>query len=446
MNAPRIIGAVVLVAVVGVLGYVLLRGGSEAEYTLRFENASQLVNGNEVQVAGRTVGTVKSIELGEDNVANVRITVGDRYAPLRDGTTAVVRPLSLSGIANRSVSLDLAPNDAPELRDGSTISTDRTTSTVDLDAVFNTLDEKTRGDFQKLVKGFRDIPKGNERAANETLRYFNPAIGETRRLANEVVRDQPALQRFLSGTADVTTATAAEGQTITSLVENARSTADAIADEQTALTETLALLPDTLRKGNTTFVNARGTLDVLDPLVTDTRRGTRDLAPFLRELRPLVADARPTIRDLRRLTRTPGADNDLIDLLKATPSLERSARTAFPEAAAAARRSRPVLKFVRPYVPELVGWFRDFGNGAQNYDANGHYARIAPTFNAFTLTPTPGGLGTLLPQSDRLLNIDAGNFRRCPGGVTAPSQDGSSPYRDVDGTLDCDPGDTPAGP
>lgn len=446
MNAPRIIGVVVLVAVVGVLGYVLLSGGSEAEYNVRFENASQLVEGNEVQVAGRTVGTVKAIELGEDNVANVRITVSDRYAPLREGTTAVVRLLSLSGIANRSVALDLGPNNAPELRAGSSIPIDKTVSAVDLDSVFNTLDEKTRGDFQELVKGFRDVPKGNERNANETLRYLNPALGETRRLANEVVRDQPALRDFLSGTAEVTTATAAEGDTITSLVDNARETAGAVADEQRALTETLSLLPDTLRKGNTTFVNARGTLDVLDPLVTDARRGTRDLAPFLRELRPLVADARPTIRDLRRLTRTPGADNDLIDLLRATPSLARSASTAFPEAETAARRGRPTLKFIRPYVPELVGWFRDFGTGAMNYDANGHYARIAPTFNAFTLSPTPGGLGALLPQSDRLLNIDAGNFRRCPGGTTAPSADGSSPFRDTDGSLDCNPDDTPAGP
>ena len=45
----------------------------------------------------------------------------------------------------------------------------------------------------------------------------------------------------------------------------------------------------------------------------------------------------------------------------------------------------PVLEFLRPYTPDLVGWFRDFGQGAANYDANGHYARIQPIFNAFSL-------------------------------------------------------------
>ena len=56
----------------------------------------------------------------------------------------------------------------------------------------------------------------------------------------------------------------------------------------------------------------------------------------------------------------------------------------------------PVLGFFRPYSPEFVGWFRDFGQTTANYDANGHYARISPAFNAFnydqatdTLVPLP---------------------------------------------------------
>jgi len=38
------------------------------------------------------------------------------------------------------------------------------------------------------------------------------------------------------------------------------------------------------------------------------------------------------------------------------------------------RKSQPVVQFIRPYTPDFVGWLRDFGQGASNYDANGHYA------------------------------------------------------------------------
>ena len=61
-----------------------------------------------------------------------------------------------------------------------------------------------------------------------------------------------------------------------------------------------------------------------------------------------------------------------------------------------------MLEFLRPYAPELAGWFRDFGQGAANYDANGHYARIQPIFNAFTFTDNPaGGVLTPIPPSQR---------------------------------------------
>ena len=60
----------------------------------------------------------------------------------------------------------------------------------------------------------------------------------------------------------------------------------------------------------------------------------------------------------------------------------------------ALNKSEPVLEFIRPYTPDFTGWLRDFGQSTANYDANGHYARIQPIFNAFQLTDN-----TLVPQS-----------------------------------------------
>ena len=234
---------------------------------------------------------------------------------------------------------------------------------------------------------------------------------------------------------------------LAALVGNANATAGAVGAENVALSRALALLPTTLRRGNTTFVNLRATLDDLDALVAASKPATRDLAPFLRELRPLVEEARPTVRDLSTMLRRPGPDNDLVEATRQLPAVERVAAPAFANGTRALVKLQPVLEFVRPYAPELVGWFRDFGGGAANYDANGHYARVQPIFNAFQFTDDPaGGVLTPSPPDERLDGLETGQLRRCPGAASQPAADGSAPWRDTSGALDCDPDLVPPGP
>ncbi len=171
------------------------------------------------------------------------------------------------------------------------------------------------------------------------------------------------------------------------------------------------------------------------------------LAPFFRKLRPLVADAKPTIRDLRLLVTNPGSNNDLVDLLRKTPRLESLAKPTFAHSITALRMTTPVVSFIRPYTPDLVGWLRDFGQGASNYDANGHYARIQPIFNAFSFSDNPaGGVLRAIPPSQRLAGLQTGNLERCPGAASQPAADGSAPWRDTGGKLDCDPTQVLPGP
>ena len=93
-----------------------------------------------------------------------------------------------------------------------------------------------------------------------------------------------------------------------------------------------------------------------------------------------------------------------------------------------------MLEFLRPYAPELAGWFRDFGQGAANYDANGHYARIQPIFNAFPFTDNPaGGAADADPAVAALRRLETNQLRRCPGAASQPAADGSAPWRDASG-------------
>src|SRR3954470_4533329 len=405
------------------------------------QSAGQLVKDDDVQVGGHRIGSVREIELTDDNQAQITIEVQGDFAPLHSGTRAIIRATSLSGIANRYVSLTPGPNNAPKLDDSAVIPADHTTTPVDLDQLFASLDAPTRKGLQQLVQGLATQYKGREEQANEAAKYFNPAISTTSTLVNELVRDEDSLRALLRNGAKVSAALAERRDDLTNLVTNANQTSAAIGDERAAFVRDLELLAPTLRRGNSTFVNLRATLDDLDPLVEASKPVAPKLAPFFRALRPLVRDARPTVHDLRVLIRRKGADNDLIELLRKTPTLEQPAKPAFANTTKALRRSIPVLGFIRPYTADFVGWFRDFGQGAGNYDANGHYARIQPIFNSYTFTDNPAG-GTLTPKpagSSPFEGLTTGNYRRCPGAASQPNADGSAPWRDTSGTLDCDP-------
>ncbi len=418
------------------------------EYTLIFENAGQLVVGDNVQIGGRAVGTVEEIELTSNNQAAIRVTVQEPYAPLREGTQAVIRLTSLSGIANRYVALSPGPDASSTLPEHATLETSSTTTAVDLDQIFNTLDPDTRADLQGVIKGFRTQLDGKGDQAAEAAKYFNPLLSSARRLSNETTEDEDALTRFIVSSSRTVTAIADRRDDLAALVGNANATTGAIAAENRALSEALSLLPTTLRRGNSTFVNLRATLDDLDPLVAESKPATKDLAPFLRELRPLVRDARPTIADLSNAVRRPGSDNDLVEATRKLPGFQRVASPAFKSGTGALQKGQPVLEFARPYIPELVGWFRDFGVGAANYDANGHYARIQPIFNAFQVAEVPGNPAQLvpIPVSQRLAGLQTGMLRRCPGAASQQPTDRSAPYLDAGGNLDCDPTLVPAGP
>jgi phospholipid/cholesterol/gamma-HCH transport system substrate-binding protein len=425
---------------------LLLGGSSTTPYKLRFQNAGQLVKDDDVQIGGRRIGSIKGIKLTSDNQAEVKIEVTEPFAPLREGTRAVIRATSLSGIANRYIQLTPGPNNARAIPKGALLPTDATTDIVDLDQLFNTLDPRTRRSLQEVIKGSAAQYKDKGKQANVAAKYFNPALSTTRELVNELTRDSTTLEQFIVDGAKATTALAAKRTTLTDLVSNANEAAQGIVAQNDAFSRSLQELPKTLRRANTTFVNLRATLTDLDVLVAESKPATKDLARFLRELRPLVKAARPTIKDLRLAIRAPGPDNDLIDLTRKTPKLAQTAEPALKNTTTTLRKLTPVVGFIRPYASDLVGWFRDFGQGSANYDANGHFARIQPIFNTFSFTDNAAG-GILKPQDidDKNVGYQTGVFKRCPGAGTQPAADGSSPFQETP-TYDCDPRQVPPGP
>lgn len=427
--------AVVLAAVIAVVAAVALifNNDSGHKYTLLFQTGGQLVPGNQVLVAGQVVGTVDSIDLTEDSQAAVNVTMEE---PLREGTTAVIRSTSLSGIANRYVSLTLGPNNADEIEGGATITGDDTTAPVDLDQLFNVFRAKQRTSLKKFIQGNATVYAGKQELANRAYRFINPSFSASERLFAELSADSAALSRLLVSGSQAFGAIADRRQDLTDLVTNANGTLQAISNRNEDLDRSLAALPETLRQANTTFVNLRATLDDLDPLVAASYPATENLAPFLRRLRLVAEDAVPVFGDLSQIVRLPGANNDLADALGTLPGVRDQARTAFPATIDAMDASQDEIAQLRPYTPDLTAFISRFGAATAYYDGNGHYARIQPAAaNVFDSQQVTPDTSTLVPQyTDPGAQFDdlqvINPIRRCPGTGSALLSDGSNPFLD----------------
>jgi phospholipid/cholesterol/gamma-HCH transport system substrate-binding protein len=431
------------------LAIVFLNGGSGHQYTLIFQNAGQLVPDNQVLIGGSPVGSVESIELTDDNLAEVHVQVDQQ---LHEGTTAVIRATSLSGVANHYVSISPGPNSSPALDEGAELGLGSTTTPIDIDQFFNTFPPSVRKGLANFIQGNSTWYSGRGEDANESFKYFGPALNRVSAFAGELNADQRLLSRFIVSSSRLTTAIAGRGEQLSSAINHANTAFDAIASQNLAFDQTLRRLPPVMRQANTTFVNLRAALDDLDPLVETAKPATKNLAPFLAELRPVFAKLVPFTHNLQLTVDKPGKGNDAADLLGTLPDVQQQSSKAFPHSQDAIAAFQPNLNFIRSYTPDIFNAIGKIGQITGYYDGNGHYARVATAtqnlfkYNAGTLEPISKS------QQYEVFGGSASVHRRCPGGATQSAADGSNPYTNPPhagssvSPSECNPKDAPPGP
>jgi phospholipid/cholesterol/gamma-HCH transport system substrate-binding protein len=445
-----------MVAVVAVV-VIITGGGSSYTIYAIFQNASQIVSGDEVQVSGNSIGTVSNIQLTPDGLARLTLSISDSaYDPLHEGTLATVRASSLSGIANRYVDLRLGPAGSSPIPNDGTIGANDTTSAVDLDELFNTLDQSTRNGLRDLIRGSASEYAGNGKAANVAWQYLNPAIASASALFAEVNRDTPRFTRFITQTGNLVSDIAQRGSDLTGLISHLDATTSALADQHVALGQAIDELPGFMALADTTFTNLRAALNDLTPLIDDSKPVAPKLEKLLQQLKPLAQEAVPTVRNLASIVSRPGPNNDLIDLVNLGVPLAAvtvhnvqadgaSRPGAFPQSVTALEGSTPELATARPYAVDLTGWFDGFSHPGLN-DANGAASRVAPVVGAFSLDQS--GTFTQVPAVNRLLQALTGSSHlltygqgdRCPG-----SQERGAVYYPETG-FPCNPSEVPTGP
>jgi phospholipid/cholesterol/gamma-HCH transport system substrate-binding protein len=439
--------AAVAIAIVAVV-VIVLSGGSDYKVKAVFQDASQIVNGDLVQVAGNPIGTVSGITLTPSGQAQLTLDITNKtFNPLHLGTIATVRQASLSGIANRYVDLRLGTG--PGIPSGGTLGTQYTNSAVDLDQLFNTLDKPTRAALQQLIQGSANAYTGRGDQAQIAWQYLNPSIAATSMLFREINRDPQNFTNFLVKTGQLVTTIAQRHSDLSALIQHLSVTTGALANQNVALGQAIQRLPNVMRLANTTFVNLRSALDDVKPLVDDSKPVAPKLQKLLVELKPLAENAVPTVRDLSNIVSRPGANNDLTELVKlGVPLANVTVRNlnvngasrpgAFTVSTSALQGSTPELAIARPYAVDLTGWFEGFTHPG-SIDANGGASRVQPLIPALTDTGV-GALPALYGPLSKGGLVTIGQGDRCPG-----SMERGGAYFPESG-FPCTPSQVPTGP
>lgn len=226
-------------------------------YRAEFTDASGLVPGEEVRIAGVKVGSVEDITL---DGATVVVEFGVSGVDLGDRTEAGIEVKTLLG----QHYLSLTPSGTDPLPSGATIPLSRTRTPINIVPAFNRLAEATQQtDTAQLADAFDALSATLERTA-------------------------PQMTPALEGLSRLSTSVSSRDERIRSLLSRARQVTGVVADRDQELGELLTASQQVL-----------ATLDQRRAVLVRIIGGTSDLA---HQLRGLVEDNRaalaPALRDL----------------------------------------------------------------------------------------------------------------------------------------------------
>jgi virulence factor Mce-like protein len=291
-----------------------------------FDNAANLVDGEDVKVAGVPVGVVNSLEVTDDKKAAVTLRIDDEdFVPWKADASCVIRPQGLIGekfVECKPGTTSAKPLAQIQSGDGEgerLLPVANTSSPVDIDLLNDILRLPYRERFAILLSEFGTGLAGRGDDLNEVIHRANPALRETDKLLAVLAK---------------------QNRTLANLARDSDASLGPLARERTRVSDWI--------------VQANATGEASAERRDDISRGINRLPEFLRKLRPLMADLNqfavegtPVARDLR--TAAPQMD----DLIKNLGTVSTAANESFPSLGQALERGRPALITARPLIQDL---------------------------------------------------------------------------------------------
>jgi phospholipid/cholesterol/gamma-HCH transport system substrate-binding protein len=267
--------------------------GDTKEFKAVFSDATGVVNGDDVRVAGVKVGNVEDVEIVDQTKALVTFKV-DSDHPVSDSTFAAIRYRNLVG--QRYIALTQGVGGPSLLREGATIPLSQTSPALDLTVLFN--------GFKPLFEAMS--PSDVNKLAYEIITVFQGEGG--------------TMESLLAHTASVTTELASRDQIIGQLIENLNEVMVTLGNRDTELSNLLIKLREFISGLSQDRQAILGSLDSVSSLAVETSDLVTGIRPSLTE----------DISQLRRVARNIDADKAEVDrALKVLPiKLNKVGRTA----------------------------------------------------------------------------------------------------------------------
>src|SRR3954449_3639537 len=295
-----------------------------------FDNASTIVPGEDVKIAGVPVGIVSGMEVTPAKQAAVTLQINDeKFTPFKDDASCRIRLQGLIG--ERFVECEPGSASSRELAkvqrgDGKgerLLSVRHTSSPVDLDLLNDIMRLPYRQRFAILINELGTGLAGRGTDLNEVIHRANPALRETDKVLAILANQNHQLARLASDSDQALAPLARERERFAHWIVAANDTGQATAERRGDIALGIHRLPGFLHQLRLLMVDLEGVTDQGTPLLHD------------------LGSAAP----------------DLGRLIKAQGTLADASRDAFPSLGDALQRGRPALIHARPLIqdPERLG-------------------------------------------------------------------------------------------
>lgn len=279
-------------------------GDDENAYKVRaiFDNASFVIPGLDVKVAGVNVGEVTDVELTDDNRAAVTFTVDDPgFQDFREDATCSIRPQALIG--ERFVECTLteprpagasAPRELAQIAEGEhagahLLPVEQTSVPVDADEVLAVQDASTRERFAIIIRELGAGVAGRGEEINKALRRANPTLTQANRLLRQLDAQKQTLVQLADTSDRVLTVLANERASIEGAVTNGATVMRRLSSRRSELRETITQLDRLLGEVPGSVDRLTELTDELTPITRDLARNADDMATVLDQLPTLAS-------------------------------------------------------------------------------------------------------------------------------------------------------------
>lgn len=361
---------------VGVAGAVAGSGGFRLVAV--FRNAGDVLRGSVVRVDGVAAGTVTALSI-RHNQAVLTLNIDRQFLPIHRDARIEVRPVSLLGA--RYLALDPGTPSSPALPDGGVIPATQTADAVNIQDLFNVLNDPTSTALAALVASLGQGVAGQGPNIAATLHALAPVLGNVQPMLRLLDSQDHVLQQLVSEVQPIAAALATgHGSQLAGLVASASSVLQAAGAQSKALGATVAQLPATL-------ATARGALGQLGNLAQQATPALASLAPLTTTLSRLVQElqsfsqaANPALPALDPVLTS--ADQLLVTLRPVVAQLQ----PAGPSLQQLAASAQPIVTQLTANLSNLFGFIRNWALVTNGSDAVSHYFRAMMMANPNAVT------------------------------------------------------------